>query len=142
MSSTFLSFPRLARRALAVAGSLVLATALTAEPVEQHNSNAVWFENWTGLSNAQMVVVAPDGEIATVEASSGTPVYKLPQRDVQDGVYRYELTAATNEQVRVVNATSNGRDETPTTEMKPFVLNGQFVVDRGVIIAEVAVSED
>ena len=30
----------------------------------------------------------------------------------------------------------------PMAMMKPFVLNGQFVVDRGVIIAEVAVSED
>ncbi|MDA7426922.1 hypothetical protein PGB28_00520 [Primorskyibacter aestuariivivens] len=142
MSSIFLSLPRLTRRALAAAGGVVLATALAAEPVEQHNSNAVWFENWTGLSNAQLVVAAPDGEITTVEASSGTPLYTLPQRDVQDGIYRYELTAATDEKVRVVNTTSNGRDTTPTMEPKPFVMNGHFVVDRGVIIAEVAVSED
>ncbi|WP_323790061.1 hypothetical protein, partial [Thalassovita sp.] len=42
------------------------AFAAEPEPVQQHNSNAVWFENWIGLTNASMKVVDPTGKIEEV----------------------------------------------------------------------------
>lgn len=119
------------------------APALAAEPVQQHNSNAVWFENWTGLSNATMVIRAPNGKITEIFAPSGTPVFQLSGRDVLDGVYRYELRAATDERVAIVNPIDNGRGEAASDSVaKAFVSNGQFVVSRGVIITPEEIKEE
>ncbi|MEP4037205.1 hypothetical protein [Pseudophaeobacter sp.] len=118
------------------------ATALTVDPVEQHNSNAVWFENWSGLSNAMLVVAAPNGKVTEIFAASGTPVYELDRGAVQDGIYRYELKAATDEQVEIVNPIDNGRGETASTKAKAFYMNGFFTVSRGVIITPEETHED
>lgn len=126
--------------ALVVAGT---APAFAAEPVQQHNSNAVWFENWTGLSNATMVVKAPNGKITEIFTASGTPVFQLAGRDVLDGVYRYELRAATDEKVAIVNPVDNGRGEAASDSVaKAFISNGHFVVSRGVIITPEEIKEE
>lgn len=124
--------------------SLGLASvAMAANPVKQHNSNAVWFENWTGLSNATLVVSAPDGTVTTVAAPSGTPVFQLSGSEVADGIYRFELTAASEERVKIVNPQNNGRgDAQSDTKAKSFLMNGSFTVSRGVIITPEEVSED
>ncbi len=110
--------------------------AFAADPVEQHNSTAFWFVNWTGLSNATLGVVAPTGEMETVFAASGTPVYELDRAKVVDGVYRYELSAATDKQVKIINPQNNGRgDKASDTAAESFYMTGQFVVSRGVITA-------
>lgn len=117
--------------------------AWAAEPVQQHNSNAVWFENWTGLSNASLTVSAPNGKIITVYAESGTPVFQLEGDAVLDGVYRYELSAATDEKMEIVNEVDNGRGENQSnTIAKPFYANGHFVVSRGVIITPEDIQEE
>jgi len=119
------------------------SAAGAAEPVQQHNSNAVWFENWTGLSNASMTISAPNGKITNVFAESGTPVYQLTADDVLDGVYRYELSAATDEKVEVVNEVDNGRGENSEDMVsKSFYTTGHFVVSRGVIITPDEISEE
>lgn len=118
------------------------AAALTVDPVQQHNSNAVWFENWTGLSNGTLVVAAPNGKITEIHAVSGTPVFELDRASVQDGIYRFELKAATEETVEVVNPVDNGRGEIATSQAKPFYMNGFFVVSRGVIITPEEIRED
>jgi hypothetical protein len=117
--------------------------AATPEPVQQHNSNAVWFENWVGLSNAEMVVVAPNGRIETILTKTGTPVYRLNHEEVIDGIYRFELKAATEEEVEIVNPIDNGRgDSASNTLKKPFYFNGFFVVSRNVIVTQDDVKED
>ncbi len=119
------------------------APAQTADPVQQHNSNAVWFENWIGLSNATLTVTLPDGTITVIEAKSGTPVYELDRANAPDGIYRYELSAATEKQVKIVNATNQGRgDAQRDTQAVPFYANGHFVVERGAIITPKEVLED
>ena len=126
-------------------GSLMSLGSATwaAEPVQQHNSNAVWFENWIGLSNASMTIAAPNGKIITVFAESGTPVYQLAADDTQDGVYRYELSAATDEKVEIVNKVDNGRGENSEDMVsKSFYTTGHFVVSRGVIITPEEINED
>ncbi|MBV7394479.1 hypothetical protein [Mameliella sediminis] len=130
----------------------ILATALclgltgmaqAADPVAQHNSTAFWFVNWFGLNNATLDVVSPDGEITTVFAASGTPVYELDRAKAMDGVYRYELSAATENKVKIANPQNNGRGDL-ASDMAPeaFYLSGQFVVSRGVITTPDDISEE
>lgn len=122
---------------------LAPAAAVAATPVEQHNSNAVWFENWSGLRNASLVVAAPDGSLTTVEAAAGTPVFQLSGAEVLDGIYRFELVAATDEQIKIVNPQNNGRGEAQSdSKAKPFYMSGHFTVSRGVIITPEEITED
>lgn len=116
--------------------------AFAVEPVEQHNSNAFWFVNWIGLSNATLTVAEPNGHIVKIYAEDGTPVYQL-KGEVQDGVYRYELSAATEERVKIVNPINTGRgDNQPDTRAVPYYSTGHFVVERGVIITPEVVKEE
>lgn len=117
--------------------------AFAAEPVQQYNSNALWFENWIDLSNATLKVVAPDGTITDVYTATGTPVFQLNGAEVLDGVYRYELSAASTEREKIVNKINNGRgDAAQDDAAKPVYLNGAFTVSRGVIITPEEISED
>jgi len=119
------------------------AFAETPKPVQQNNSNAVWFENWKGLSNATMTVAQPNGEIVSLFAAKGTPVFELKGREVVDGVYRFEITAATEERVKIVNKLNNGRgDAARDTVAKSYQLAGQFHVQRGVIVVPKDVKEE
>jgi len=118
------------------------AAVWAANPVKQHNSNAIWFENWTGLRNATLVVAAPDGTLTTIEATAGTPVFQLSGAEILDGVYRFELRAATDEQVKIINPQNNGRGAAQSdTAAKPYYMNGSFTVSRGAIITPKEISE-
>lgn len=132
-------------RTCVVAGLTALAMpafAASPEPVQQHNSNAVWFENWIGLSNATMKVLTPQGDLIEVFAASGTPVFRLGGDAVADGVYRYELVAASDEMIEIRNPVDNGRgDAARNTMNKPFSMNGTFVVSRNVIITPEDIKE-
>lgn len=136
------------RAALAFAASVGALFAAAgqvwaADPVQQHNSNAVWFENWQGLSNASLTVAAPNGKITQIFAASGTPVFELSRAEAMDGIYRYELRAATEEQAEIVNKIDQGREGVQRdTVAVPYYASGQFVVERGVIIVPSEVKEE
>lgn len=103
----------------------------------------MWFINWIGLSNASLDVVSPTGEMTTVFAASGTPVYELDRAKTVDGVYRFELSAATEKQVKIANPQNNGRgDNASDTAAESFYMTGQFIVSRGVITAPDDVVEE
>jgi len=135
---------RIPTRLIGACFSMALAgMAHAADPVEQHNSTAFWFVNWIGLSNATLDVVAPNGEVSTVFAASGTPVYELDRATAMDGVYRYELSAATENRVKIINPQNDGRGENASdTVADSFYLTGQFVVARGVITVPDTMTED
>ncbi|MCF3596262.1 hypothetical protein LZG00_19940 [Rhodobacteraceae bacterium LMO-12] len=120
----------------AVAACALATTAMadTPQPMQQNNSNAVWFENWTGLSNAIWTIAQPDGQIITIRAKTGTPVFQLAGGNVIDGIYRYELTAATEEEVEIKSQFDSGREAARTTSFKPLQLSGRFHVQRGAIM--------
>lgn len=128
--------------ALAILALALPAYAADPDPVQQHNTNAVWFENWIGLENAMMRVADPEGEIVDVRAKTGTPVYQL-KAPVLDGVYRYELRAASDEMVKNRNKDRQTVDgeEPPEYVNKPFYRTGYFVVKGGVIITPEQVEE-
>ncbi|WP_390915546.1 hypothetical protein [Pseudosulfitobacter sp. SM2401] len=115
----------------------------TPKPVQQHNSNAIWFENWIGLTNTLMTISQPGGEITTIFAKSGTPVFQLKGNEIKDGVYRYELKAATEETKKIVNNIDNGRGDAASDQSAvPFYSSGSFVVSRGVIVAPKDIKEE
>lgn len=126
--------------------SLSLVTVALAEkpqPVQQNNSNAVWFENWVGLRNATMTISQPDGEIISIYSEKGTPVFELSGSDVVDGVYRYTITAATDEEMKIKNKMNDGRgDASRDTMAVPFDMSGRFHVQRGVIIVPELLEEE
>lgn len=128
--------------------TLILSMAATAvlaappQPVEQHNYNTLWFENWVDLGNVRMTVSDPEGRIEEVFTRKGTPVYKLPGKPV-DGVYRYELSAATEERKKIVNKLDNGRGDAAREDVAvPFYLQGFFTVEGGVIIKPKDIREE
>ncbi|GGA29479.1 hypothetical protein [Neptunicoccus cionae] len=126
------------------AALLVATTAFANEPQERTDTTALWFESWGSLSNATLVVSGPDGFITNIVAEKGTPRFYL--RDaapVTDGVYRYELTAATTEKIKLRNQLNNGRGENQKDEIaKPFQMGGSFVVSRGVITKQEDIVEE
>ncbi len=123
----------------AVSGGLAFAS----EPVKQHNSNALWFENWGDMTNATLKVLSPDGKMVELYQPAGTPVYQLPGRDVVDGVYQFELSAATSEREKIVNVIDNGRGDAASDSVaKSYHNSGQFVVSRGVIVVPEDIKED
>ncbi len=90
-----------------------------------------------------MTVTAPNGETIEVFAASGTPVFQLSGREIQDGYYRYELRAATEEQKKILNATNQGRGEAQRdTESVPYYTTGNFLVERGVIVTPEDIKEE
>jgi len=122
---------------------IIPGAGVASEPTTQHNTNAFWFENWGGLSNATLIVVAPNGKRSEVFADAGTPVFYLTGRDVLDGFYGFELNAATKERVKIVNALNNGRgDKADTEQSKPFYMTGAFLVERGVIVTPKDMKEE
>ena len=123
--------------------AIAMGPAWAADPVKQHNSNAVWFENWIGLSNAMLVVAAPNGKITQIYAESGTPVFELDRAEAMDGVYRFELRAATEERRAIVNQSNQGRgDAQEDTTSVPHYSTGHFVVERGAIITPEEIKEE
>lgn len=124
-------------------GTMSALPAQAADPIEQHNSTAFWFVNWIGLKNASLNIVDPTGKKSTIYAASGTPVFELDRANTVDGVYRYELTAATEQTQAIANPQNNGRgDAASETAAVPFYLTGQFVVSRGVITTPDTMTED
>lgn len=121
-------------------GTLALAQAPA--PIQQHNTNMLWFENWTGLSDAMLRVASPDGQVETIRQASGTPVYHLSGTTVADGIYRYELRASPEIRSRYGsgNATqyTANASETPT---KIFYRSGAFLVQGGAIVTPETTTE-
>jgi hypothetical protein len=114
------------------------------EPIARMNTTSMWFENWGDLSNAALVVASPDGTIQTVNSDRGTPVFNLRDLSkVVDGVYQYELSAATSEVRKIINPQNNGRGAAQKKEMFiPFKTNGIFFVARGVISKQQDIKEE
>ncbi|MEM8848458.1 MAG: hypothetical protein AAGE03_00340 [Pseudomonadota bacterium] len=90
-----------------------------------------------------MQISAPDGEITTIYAETGAPVFQLSGQEIVDGIYRYELTAATDEEVEIKNPIDNGRgDAARDTVAVSFATSGTFTVSRGVIVQPEEIIEE
>jgi len=134
---------RIAAAAFALSTVIGAGSVFASEPVEQFNSSALWFENWGNLTNATLTIGAPDGNVISVSTETGTPVFQLQGHNLADGVYSYELSAATGEMEAVVNPIDNGRGDNSKDQInKPFHMSGYIVISRGVITANEDIDED
>ena len=125
--------------------SLVLTTTavFANDPVARTNTSTLWFEGWGSLFNATLTVTGPEGDRTETFKGKGTPQFALRDMgDIVDGVYSYELTAATDEMVKIKNPINNGRGDAEKTEIpKSYQMTGSFIVSRGVIIKKEEILE-
>ena len=129
--------------------AILLATGMSVpafanDPIQRTNTTSLWFENWGSLKNAYLKVLGPDGTLFEVRSEAGSPTFELRElRPVADGVYRYELTAATNKTQEIKNSLNNGRgDAERKEEAIPFQTAGFFIVSRGVITKKENIVEE
>lgn len=130
--------------ALIVFGISTSTAVFANEPVQRTNTTTLWFENWGALSNATLTIVGPEDTHTTVFTPSGSPKFSLIDiAPVTDGIYSYELTAATGEKVTIKNPIDNGRGKAAKKErLRPFQMNGSFIVSRGVITEKEEITEE
>jgi hypothetical protein len=62
-----------------------------------------------------------------------SPITRMPI-PLEDGTYTYQLTAATDEKVRIRTPLDNGRAERTTEHLRGVSTSGTFNVQRGVIV--------
>lgn len=140
------SFRPLIATAFVVTLTLMSATVASAQspavapaPTLTGNTNSIWFDNWTGLSDATLKVAAPDGTITTETAASRSPVFRLKGTRIPEGIYRFELRAATQERIKVrrndqPTPGAGQDDERPEEIPKMITVTGAFKVTRGAIL--------
>jgi hypothetical protein len=94
----------------------------------------------SGYSNAKLSVAGPDGRVLSASAKSGGTAIDLGGKNAMgDGVYNYEITAATPEKRSVKVTETNGRDVKPDMQGEISVqvsdqASGTFVVEGGRIV--------
>lgn len=121
-----------------IAAALFLSTftipALAADVEERLTPNALSFTGGASFTNAKLVVRGPDDYEDETTASRGLPVFRITGGRMQDGVYFYSLSAATDEEVPIKKKVDNGRgDGARDFTLKPFYKEGMFRVSRGLI---------
>ena len=87
-------------------------------------------------SNATLTISGPDGFFARSFSKTGSPAVDLIKAKAKaDGIYTYEITAASGETVTIRNPQNNGRGGADRGTMKRGVsASGTFVVKGGLIV--------
>lgn len=135
------------RVAAVVAAALVLAAPSIAEEVLSARSAAsgtkVSFVLPAGYFNATLSVAGPDGRVVSASAKQGSPVIDISGKNAMgDGVYTYQITAASPKKVAVKADGADGREVSASQvnmrgEMSVHVgaaLSGSFLVQGGRIV--------
>jgi hypothetical protein len=96
------------------------------------------------LSNATLTVSGPDSFHASAYSKSGAVAIDLGESGpVEDGVYNYQITAATAELAKVRTPLDNGRDRAAEiTPHQSMATSGTFLVKGGAIVKPTPVSKE
>lgn len=88
-----------------------------------------------GLSNATLSISGPNGFYAQTSSESGSPSIDLIKAGgLADGVYTYEVTAATSETTENLNPMDNGRGGVDdATSVVSASTSGSFRASGGII---------
>jgi hypothetical protein len=127
-------------RSALVSATTFLAVALPGPSFsaqEQIAGDAVQVYLNGNVHNTTLSVSGPDGYYAESFAQAGIPMIRLSQHgSLADGVYRWQVTAATDETVSVRdNGLDDGRgSEARTSINKGMYESGMFRVQNGVIL--------
>lgn len=125
---------------MAMAGALALAstTVFASEDIAANvtlQGSQVSVNLGVGYSNATLSVSGPDGFYAKDYSKSGSPSIDLIRAGgTADGVYSYEVTAATSETTVNLNPMDNGRGGVDDgTSVVPASASGSFYASGGII---------
>lgn len=126
---------KLSIASLVLALGLGVGAAVAGVDVEERlQPGALSFTGGTGFTNAVLTIVGPGDFEAEETASRGLPVFRVRGGRMKDGVYRYTLSAATDEKVKIAKPIDNGRGGNARDfALKPFHMYGMFRVVRGTI---------
>ncbi|HEX2256149.1 MAG TPA: hypothetical protein VHG92_05495 [Afifellaceae bacterium] len=136
-----------AKLALAVAVAAGLAGIASAQEMkasQRSSGGVVGFDLQGPYKNVTLSIAGPKGFSATTSVERGNPSLNLG-RGLPDGVYTYQLSAATDEPADVVpQGLDNGRGE-GAKDRKPLrdvSTSGSFVVRNGSILPPQALAEE
>lgn len=142
LSSLFAALALSGVSAAVLAGSGLAQAQSTARDyrVQEHAAGTrLRFDADPDLSNFTLSVSGPNGYAGTVSSARVPPSFRLADHgDVVDGVYSFEMTAATQERRRDASpqqAAYNGRDpRSGTTAYLGYTYSGAFRVVNGRIM--------
>jgi hypothetical protein len=105
--------------------------------VEQRfTDTTVGFSLPSSNGNVTLTISGPEGYQASAQSSRGAPTIDLRQQGTPpDGLYKYQLAAATGEKTKVRTPHDNGREGGPKGEQgKGATASGVFRVKDGKIV--------
>ncbi len=110
-------------------------------PVERFSESNVSFVlkgNVKGIHNVVLTVTGPNGYSATSFSKKEVPSLALQKYGkVGNGVYRYQITAASKETTEIASKLNNGRGKNSKIDInKGISLSGVFQVKDGQIVAK------
>lgn len=110
-----------------------LAQDLQATP--KFGATEISFELKAAYSDLSLTVTGPNGLHARASTTNGSPSVDLRRLSaIDDGVYRYNLTASTGEKLPDRSGLDNGRGQASDTRLKIVSTSGIFEVKDGTIV--------
>jgi hypothetical protein len=95
-----------------------------------------------GAANATLTITGPDGFYRQTFSRSGSVALQLGAAGrLPDGIYNYEVTAATGQKVPNRNTLDNGRGQEPAMVAVGVTRSGTFLVKNGAIVQTPATLE-
>ncbi len=93
------------------------------------------FELKGSYSDLMLTVTGPNGLHASAAATNGSPTLDLKRLSaIDDGVYRYNLSASTGQKLPDRSGLDNGRGRPSDTRFKAVTTSGVFEVKGGTIV--------
>ncbi len=109
--------------------------------VEKFSASSLGFEMQgasSAMRNVTLTVTGPNGYNASAFSSKGVPAIDLSSfGKLRNGMYRYQITAASEETVEMEPGLDNGRGDDDSNAMfKSVAMSGVFHVNGGAIAAK------
>ena len=109
-------------------------SAWAADVEARMQPTALSFTGGASFTNARLEIRGPDDYESEETASRGLPVFRVRGGTMKDGVYFYNLSAATDEKQEIKRKIDNGRgDGARDYTFKPFYMEGMFRITKGLI---------
>jgi hypothetical protein len=112
------------------------ATADDLLTTPQVSAAGVTFQLHGAYSKLTLSIAGPNGFYASGFGESRAPAIDLQRLGpLEDGVYTWQLTAATNEKIKLRTPIADGRGGAPRTELRKGVAaSGTFLIKGGTIV--------
>lgn len=128
---------KLALAAAVAVGLADIASAQNMKVTQRSSGNVLGFDVQGPYKNVTLSIAGPKGFTARASAEKGNPSLNLG-KGLPDGVYTYQLTAATDKPADIIpSGLDDGRGEhaTRTVPLEGVSMSGTFVVRNGSIVS-------